>query len=219
MGIKKFKKCSHCEKELPANKNYFKRIKNKETSKEELSNVCRECENKLLLEENWKDGKLKCFICGEYLDEDNFSHSENYEYRNHKDKRCTKCKTLQNKLARSKYSDDQKLEKTLRNRLDGAKRRAIKKNIPFDLDLEFIRKLWDEQRGLCKVSKLPMTYTLDSGRTFSNVSIDQINPSLGYTRDNIQLVCMSINQLKSDFDMNTVLLICSNVVKNYENVK
>ena len=59
-----------------------------------------------------------------------------------------------------------------------------------------------------------MTFELDKGRIFSNVSIDQIKPSKGYTKDNIQLVCMAINQLKSDFDLNTIYLICKNIVDN-----
>lgn len=214
MGIKKFKVCSRCSKELPANKTYFKRVLNKETNKEELSSICRECENKVTLEENWKDGKLKCFICGEYLDENCFQSSGHYEYRNHKDKRCTKCKTAQNKLVRTSYSSNQKLDKILRNRLDGALRRATKKNIPFDIDLDLIKDLWNKQEGKCAISDIDMTYELDSGRVYSNVSIDQINPSKGYTKDNIQLVCMSINQLKSDFDMNTVFKICNGIISN-----
>lgn len=214
MGIKKFKVCNKCGNELPANKTYFKRVLNKETNKEELSSICRECEDKAILEENWKDGKLKCFICGEYLDENCFGNSEHYKYRNHKDKRCTKCKTVQNKLARTNYSDEQRLDKILRSRLDGALRRATKKNIPFEIGLDLIRDLWNKQEGKCAISSIDMTYELDSGRIYSNVSIDQINPSKGYTKDNIQLVCMSINQLKSDFDMATVLKICNGIISN-----
>lgn len=68
MGIRKYKICECCEQELPANRTFFKRRKNKETGKEELIDVCRECEEKISFENNWKDGKLKCFICGQYKD-------------------------------------------------------------------------------------------------------------------------------------------------------
>lgn len=37
-------------------------------------------------------------------------------------------------------------------------------------------------------------------------------PSKGYTIDNIQLVCMAVNQLKSDLD--TILILCSAIVDN-----
>lgn len=51
-------------------------------------------------------------------------------------------------------------------------------------------------------------------RIYTNVSIDQIMPSKGYTIDNIQLVCMAVNQLKSDLDMDTILILCSAIVDN-----
>ena len=61
-----------------------------------------------------------------------------------------------------------------------------------------------------------MTYELDAGRVFTNLSIDQIKQGKGYTEDNIQLVCMAVNQLKSDWNMDTVKYICKMIVNNYE---
>ena len=60
-----------------------------------------------------------------------------------------------------------------------------------------------------------MTYELDNGRVFTNVSIDQKNPGQGYTKENIQLVCSAVNQLKSNWDMDTVIYICKQIVNNY----
>lgn len=68
--------------------------------------------------------------------------------------------------------------------------------------------------GKCAISGLDMTYELGEGRIYTNVSIDQIMPSKGYTIDNIQLVCMAVNQLKSDLDMDTILILCSAIVDN-----
>ena len=61
-----------------------------------------------------------------------------------------------------------------------------------------------------------MTLNVDTGRNPYNVSVDQINPSGGYTKDNIQLVCMCVNQLKSDFDMDVILNICRNILNTHE---
>lgn len=52
-----------------------------------------------------------------------------------------------------------------------------------------------------------MTFDLYQGRTFTNVSIDQINPHLGYTKENIQLVCMAVNQF------------CKTIIKTKSNDK
>jgi len=38
-----------------------------------------------------------------------------------------------------------------------------------------------------------MTYEMDAGRVYTNISIDQIEQGKGYTEDNVQLVCMAVN--------------------------
>lgn len=65
---------------------------------------------------------------------------------------------------------------------------------------------WKDGKLLCHIC--------GEGRIYTNVSIDQIMPSKGYTIDNIQLVCMAVNQLKSDLDMDTILILCSAIVDN-----
>jgi hypothetical protein len=34
-------------------------------------------------------------------------------------------------------------------------------------------ELWNKQNGLCAISKIPMTYEMDEGRVYTNLSIDQ----------------------------------------------
>lgn len=78
---------------------------------------------------------------------------------------------------------------------------------------------WKNGKLLCHVCgryldpSESMTHVLDQGRVYSNVSIDQIEPSKGYTLDNIQLVCMGVNQIKSDLE--TVLFLCKSILDNY----
>lgn len=91
---------------------------------------------------------------------------------------------------------------------------AIDKSIPFTITKEDLLTVWKAQNGKCAISGLDMTYELGEGRIYTNVSIDQIMPSKGYTIDNIQLVCMAVNQLKSDLDMDTILILCSAIVDN-----
>lgn len=206
--------CTKCGNSFPKTREFFKRKKNPETGKEGYSCICRECEEQEKYEENWKDGKLKCFSCGEWLDPKYFDSHSQYKYRNHLDKRCKKCKLIQNRKARQNYSDEQKLYKTLQARVLNAKTRAKNKNIPCTITKDYILDLWNKQEGLCAISKIPMTYELDSGRVFTNVSIDQIRYGEGYTEDNVQLVCSAVNQLKSDWDIDTVLYICKQIINN-----
>ena len=215
MRICKYKTCECCGKELPANRTFFKRRKNKETGKEQLTDICRECEQKLIFQNNWKEGKLKCHKCGQYKDPKEFDQSQSYEIRGYKDYRCKECKSSTNKLLRTNYSDLDKLEKVLQDRWHNAKSRAESKNLPFTITKEFLKTLWENQSSLCAISKIPMTYEIDQGRVFSNVSVDQINPGWGYTPENIQLICSAVNQLKSNWDKDTILYICNQVIANY----
>lgn len=216
MGKQKYAICSECGRELPRTREFFKRRLNKETGKEDYVDICRDCEKELEYKKHWDGDKLKCLICGESFDPSYFDSSEHYAIRGYKDTRCKKCKREQNLKAREEYSDEKKLYKTIQDRVFAAKRRAKTKGIPCTITKEFILDLWNKQNGLCAISKIPMTYEIDAGRVYTNISIDQIEQGKGYTEDNVQLVCMAVNQLKSDWDMNTVKYICKMVIDNYE---
>ena len=218
MGRQKYQVCDCCGKELPKNINYFKKYSHKTAEGLNFHTTCRDCELKQKYDEEWKDGKLKCHICNQYFDPNIFhiAGGSKYSIRDNRDTRCPNCKIQQNKLARSNYTNDIKLNKVLQARWFGAKDRASSKNIPFTRTKEDLLSIWEKQQGLCAISKIPMTYELDSGRVFSNVSIDQKIPGKGYTIDNVQLVCMAVNQLKSDFEMDTILYICKQIVNNYQ---
>lgn len=187
--------------------------------------TCRKCEDFRTIEENVKeeDGMrlYKCFKCGQWLPASEFQQKDRstngYEYRDRLDKRCRKCKQKEMKKARSLYDLDTARHHLLVHRLHGCKSRAKAKNLDFDLTLEYLEELWNKQNGICAISGIPMTLNIDKGRNPYNVSVDQINPSGGYTKDNIQLVCMCVNQLKSDFDISVILNICKNILKNNEN--
>ena len=214
MGLQKYIKCSCCNKELKRNRDNFKRFLNKETGKEEYHTICRECENKMEYNKHWDGDKLKCLICGRSLDPSEFSYHQSYAIRNHKDGRCNKCKLEQNKASRKKYDSNKKLERITQYRISAAQERSKRKGIPCDITKDFIIELWNKQNGLCAISKIPMTYEIDEGRVYTNLSIDQIVQGKGYTKDNVQLVCMAVNQLKSDWDMDTVLYICKMIINN-----
>lgn len=212
--------CEKCGRELPRTTKYFKKYAYKTEDGKNWHTICKECEHQIEVETEWKDGKLLCHICGRYLDPTEFHstgvNGAKYYVRGGKDKRCRECKTKQNKEARTRYNEEETLLKVLQARYLNAKDRAEKKGIPFTITKEYLLELWNKQKGLCAISKIPMTATLDKGRVYTNVSIDQIIPSKGYTESNIQLVCMAVNQFKSDLNMEQVLYVCKQILDNYE---
>ena len=94
----------------------------------------------------------------------------------------------------------------LKDLLDKCKQRAKNKKISFDLDLEFLKNLWNEQDGKCAITNLPLELKSGDRQTEGTnafvVSVDRIDSSLGYTKDNTQLVCFAVNQIKSNFTEN-----------------
>jgi hypothetical protein len=59
-----------------------------------------------------------------------------------------------------------------------------------------------------------MTNVSNNGRILTNLSIDRIDSKKGYIKDNIQFVCMAINQMKSDLTLDELYFFCENILKN-----
>jgi len=74
----------------------------------------------------------------------------------------------------------------------GAKARARKLGVDFDLDLEQIKEL--VRNGKCEVSGID--FVLQEGRHPFAPSLDRIDPLKGYTQDNIQVVAWIYNAAK-----------------------
>lgn len=81
-----------------------------------------------------------------------------------------------------------------------------------ELDLDFLQTLWDRQQGLCAISKHPMTHLRGQGRVMTNISIDRIDSSKGYTKDNVQLVCHIVNLMKQDLTVDELKTWCNRIV-------
>ena len=82
--------------------------------------------------------------------------------------------------------------------------------------VEYLKELWLKQQGKCAISNIDMTYIFNCGRVPTNVSIDRIDSTKGYTINNIQLVCMACNQMKSDLSEYKLYEFCKAIVNNYE---
>ena len=75
--------------------------------------------------------------------------------------------------------------------------------------------LYDKQEGLCRYSGLPMTFIKDgTGYHLTNISIDRIDNSIGYTEDNVCLVCLAVNMMKYTLDLNELVDWCKLIASN-----
>ena len=167
----------------------------------------------MLIEREWKDGKLRCHCCNEYKDISDFGKRWGWKTRDYHDSYCKSCKAKQKRKSESNKSDEIKLKQTLIQRYHGAKQRSTDQGLDFNLTLDYLLLLWEQQKGICAISGIPMTYERYNGRIPTNVSIDRINGSKGYVLDNIQLVCMACNQIKSDWSEEVMYNICKKIVE------
>jgi len=71
-----------------------------------------------------------------------------------------------------------------------------------DLDVEYLRQLWENQDGTCPYTKIRMLLPKTSGDSFRSpkkASLDRIDSSKGYERGNVEFVCCAINLAKNSF--------------------
>ena len=101
------------------------------------------------------------------------------------------------------------------NILDRVKKRAVKKELDYDLTIGWLReKIYD---GYCEATKLPFKlYPTNTTINPFYPSIDRIDSDKGYTKDNCQVVVIGFNNLKGSSDYKTLKLFCENFVRIYE---
>lgn len=211
-----YKACPECGQELPLNRDFFKRLK-LSNGKEAFHKICKSCEEKLYIAKHWRDGKLLCTNCGEYKDPSCFGRHSDMKLRDYHNGICKECQIKRKKKIEPAKDESLKLKQVLNQRLLGAKERATKQCIDFNITLEYLLTLWNLQKGICAISGIPMTFERYNGRIPTNVSIDKIDRNKGYIKDNIQLVCMACNQIKSDWSEEIMYNICKKIVEQYEN--
>lgn len=83
------------------------------------------------------------------------------------------------------------------------------------IDINFLDDLWRKQDGLCALTGWPMTMVLGKGKVSTNASIDRIDASLPYTKQNVQLVCLAANVAKSDLSHDMFVSLCLAIASKY----
>jgi uncharacterized protein (DUF433 family) len=128
----------------------------------------------------------------------------------------------QNTEVIKQYCDNRKDEFTpFRYHLRNAKRRSqgtsrsAKKD--FNLSLEDIRDIWNNQNGKCAVTSLPLVCkTFDDGKNKNpyQASLDRINNNKGYSKDNVRFVCLIVNYARNNFSDEQVIEFFNKLANN-----
>lgn len=98
------------------------------------------------------------------------------------------------------------------------KRGAKKRGHKFDIDIEYAWEIYEKQNKKCAISGIDISFA-NSAKTFPNTtaSIDRIDSSVGYVKNNIQWVHKEVNLMKQGLSMdeflNWIKIIGDNITK------
>jgi hypothetical protein len=79
----------------------------------------------------------------------------------------------------------------------------------WDLTPEFILQLYEDQEGVCALTGWPIGWA-EKGLT-STVSIDRIDSSEGYLKENVQLLHKDVNMAKQQYSQDYFVEMCKAV--------
>lgn len=107
--------------------------------------------------------------------------------------------------------------KTIRGRasvlLSSAMKRAISKDLEFDLDLDWVAEKLDPM--VCEATGITLSMEIPDGHRIGrrSPSLDRIDSTKGYTKDNTQITCVMYNQAKSDSCHEDVVAMARSLMK------
>lgn len=167
---------------------------------------CSKCKREKPLDEfynhkNSKDGKSnQCKECMTAYRNSRREHYKNYmqDLRNTNNEHVkeTRRKSWQNQDPRKRM-------------LSQARNRSNRKNIEFCLEIEDI-PIPDK----CPLLEIPFI-TGTKGNYEQTHSIDRIDPSKGYTKDNVWVITKKANSMKNSATEEELLTFCKNILKLY----
>ena len=135
----------------------------------------------------------QCSVCLRHLDKKtDFEHSK-HSKGDFIRSICRTCHQVQRNVNFSKTP--KKYLKAL-STSSKSSRTTGSKSFAWEIEHEYIYRLWEIQNGRCAMTGHPMTWHRGNGGSYYNASIDRKDPDQGYVVGNIQLVCNAINFMK-----------------------
>ncbi len=199
--------CIKCELSKPSSA--FQRCPKNRTG---LLHTCKTCFNsnrkkwrKYTHHQRITAGGKFCPSCRIYKPVDDFS--TNYIQADGLSTKCRQC--INNHIQYQRHNNPEifirSLVTSVKSRCKIAKRECT-------ITKQSICELFNSQQGLCAITKLPLTLKPHQPST---LSIDRIDSNGGYTNNNVQLVCTSINIAKSNFTMSQFTEWLNVMAKSY----
>lgn len=94
---------------------------------------------------------------------------------------------------------------------------ANKKHHENNLDLEYLRHLWESQDGTCPITGwrlVPRKHNYKEPLTIKSASLDRIDNSKGYIQGNVRFVSVMANYARNTFSDEELIEFCKAVANN-----
>lgn len=108
-------------------------------------------------------------------------------------------------------TEEQKEQFYRKKGLRGARHRAKKKGLPFELPLDHINEIWPPDNK-CPVFGTPFVRGR-VGPISTSPTFDQIEPDKGYTIGNVEVISNRANRIKSDATAAEVMMVAQYLLK------
>ena len=153
----------------------------------------------------------KCSKCQE---EKNVNEFYYHKMRKHYMSSCKKCNTKECNTYQRKQKKEKNIKFIANMRAVGITRHCRNKNIKFSDNLrDLIIQQWEKQKGLCFYSGRQMSISGDYHTNLDAMTIDKVNPSLGYVEGNIVMCCRIFNCMKQNLTYDEFMTHCKEVLE------
>ena len=200
------RKCWICKDEFPLTSDFFYKDKKDKNGFQKRCKNCNKITNKRYINKNPEYFKEKSIIAYKKIKSENPNYNVD-RYSKYREQYLFRRK----EWSSSEYG-------RLYDIFSAARTRAKNKNLIFDLTLDFIFKMFDNQNGVCSLTGLK----LDTGFKIRGVnfnpyapSLDKIDANKGYIRDNVRIVSVIANLSLNGFGD----LIFDEMCRSYVNKK
>jgi len=90
------------------------------------------------------------------------------------------------------------------------------KNYGCDITTEYLKQLWEQQKGICPFTGWNLNLPEDTGRCFieqstANASLDRIDNSIGYVQGNVRFISVMANLARNKFSDEQLIEFCEAV--------
>jgi hypothetical protein len=134
-----------------------------------------------------------------------------YTLLNGKSKGCLECNNTRKKDENPTWKGFENISGKYYGRI---KRSAEKRNIVFDVEIEYFNKLLVEQNFKCKLSGLEISFSHSKKDNYkATASIDRIDSNKGYIVGNLQWINKNVNLMKNHFNQDYFLEICEKITE------